>query len=197
MLLDLSAAFDTVDHEKLLKILLNEIGICGQALNWFRSYLTGRCQRVRIEGCSSADIIIRFGVPQGSVLGPVLFNIYIRSLYSTVLTRKLNIHGFADGHQVYKAFKAEQEYQTLIRDVPECFQAISSWMTSHYLQLNPGKTELIVFGASATLSKLKINGVFLSSDICIRLVPSVKNLGFHVDSSLDFKNQVCKSLCIE
>ena len=75
MLLDLSAAFDTVDHDKLLNILRREIGVCGVALQWFTSYLKGRCQRVKIGTFESADITIRFGVPQGSVLGPILFNL--------------------------------------------------------------------------------------------------------------------------
>ena len=78
MLLDLSAAFDTVDHGVLLSILEKELGITGQALKWFRSFLNGRCQKVHISGEESYEIVILFGVPQGSVVGPVLFNIYIR-----------------------------------------------------------------------------------------------------------------------
>ena len=73
MLLDLPAAFDTVDHNKLLNILKYEIELEGKALNWFRSFLCGRCQKVRVEGYESVEILIKFGVPQGYVLGPVLF----------------------------------------------------------------------------------------------------------------------------
>ena len=190
MLLDLSAAFDTVDHSVLLSILEKELGITGQALKWFRSFLSGRCQKVQISGEESYEIIILFGVPQGSVLGPVLFNIYIRSLYSKTLAQKFAIQGYADDHQIYKSFQSLDEYSMLAHEVPKCFQEISQWMTDHYLQLNPGKTEVIVFGSPSILTELSIKGVFLNDGICIRLSPVVKNLGFQLDCQLNFNAQV-------
>ena len=192
MLLDLSAAFDTVDHQKLLNILEREIGISGLALKWFKSYLSGRCQRVRINGTESVEIIIKFGVPQGSVLGPILFNIYIRSIYKTVKSRLFNIHGFADDHQIFKTFRTENEYQIMTSDLPRCFKTINTWMSSHYLQLNPGKTEVIVFGKQNILSKLELKGLFITPDICVRLVSTTKNLGFYLDSGLTFTSQIDK-----
>jgi hypothetical protein len=192
MLLDLSAAFDTVDHQKLLTILETEIGIKGTALDWFKSFLSGRCQRVKIGDHESQEIIIRFGVPQGSVLGPVLFNLYIRSLYSSVTNLKFNIHGYADDHQLYKNFTIAEEYSTMVIDVRECFDQVSEWMNRHFLQLNASKTEIIVFGSPSVLSELSINGVFLKHDACVRLSPVVKNLGFRLDSALTFKHQVSK-----
>ena len=192
MLLDLSAAFDTVDHNKLLQILEQEIGIKGTALKWFRSFISGRCQKVKINEFESHEIIIKFGVPQGSVLGPILFNIYIRSLYSTVTSKRFKIHGFADDHQVYKSFKPDSEYQVLCFDLPKCFQDIETWMTRHYLQLNPGKTEIIIFGSRKVLSELEINGIFLKPSVCIRTVQVAKNLGFHLDSTLRLDPQIKK-----
>ena len=73
VLLDLSAAFDTVDHNSLINILESDFGICGDVLEWFRSYLTGRVQRVIVNQQSSKTFNLNYGVPQGSCLGPVLF----------------------------------------------------------------------------------------------------------------------------
>ena len=82
-------------------------------------------------------------------------------------------------------------------DLPKCFAEIDYWMKDHYLQLNPGKTEIVVFGSQATLAKLQLNGVFIYPSICVRLVPFAKNLGFYLDSSLDFSTQIkrLKSTC--
>ena len=197
MLLDLSAAFDTVDHTKLLHILCKDIGISGNALKWFKRFLSGRCQKVSINGAESTKIIIKFGVPQGSVLGPVLFNIYIRSLYNAVQKLKFNIHGFAYNHEVFKPFSPKYQHAVLANELPSVFNQISKWMAPHYLLQNPGKTEMIVFGCQSTLSNLKINGTFLTQSLCIRFVSTVKNLGFWLDSNLSFKHQITtlKSSC--
>ena len=197
LMLDLSAAFDTVDHSKLLQILQHELGITGKAWDWFKSFLTGRCQKIKVGNEESYEIIIKFGVPQGSVLGPVLFNIYIRSLYNTAHAQNFLIQGYADDHQLYKSFEAREEHVILVNDVPKCFQEINQWMKAHYLQLNPGKTEILVFGSPAVLQELSIRGVFIDSKTCVRLSPVAKNLGFRLDNQLSFKEQIkqLKSSC--
>ena len=80
VMLDLSAAFDTVDHTLLITRLGDRYGIRGEALHWFVSYLSGRQQAVSVRGTMSARTVLRQGVPQGSVLGPVLFNLYMGPL---------------------------------------------------------------------------------------------------------------------
>jgi hypothetical protein len=110
---------------------------------------------------------------------------------------KFNVHGFADDHQIYKSFHPQQEHSVLVNDLPRCFQEINNWMSNHYLQLNPGKTEIIVFGSQQVLQKLRIHGAFISQTICVRFVSNVKNIGFRIDSCLTLRNQVMtlKSSC--
>ena len=83
-LLDLSAAFDTIDHAILLRRLDDWFGVTGKALDWFKSYLTGRCQTIRLGDCLSSEADLKFGVPQGSVLGPLLFTPYTTPLSSMI-----------------------------------------------------------------------------------------------------------------
>ena len=190
MLLDHSAAFDIVHHPKLIKMPKDEIGIRVTAFKWFDSFICGRCQKVKIQDHESEEIIIKFGVPQGSVLGPVLFNIYIRSIYQTIEDTKFIVHGFADDHQVYKSFVKEQEYKILVKELPSCFAEIENWMASHYLQLNAGKAEINVFAKPSLLSDLKIHGTFLTPSTSVRFVSTAKSLGFLLDSQLSMTPQI-------
>jgi hypothetical protein len=100
--LDLSAAFDTIDHSVLLSCLECRFGLNGVVLDWFRSYLSNRKQSVRISGKSSTPSPLLFGVPQGSVLGPVLFTMYLSPLDDIVSLFEVLRHYFADDTQLYK-----------------------------------------------------------------------------------------------
>ena len=190
MLLDLSAAFDTVDHELLLTILEKEIGLGGTVLKWFRSFLTGRSQRIRLGKITSDILIIKFGVPQGSVLGPVLFNLYIRSIYSSVKKLGFNIMGYADDHQIIKSFCSQSQSEVLSAQLQSCFEEVKRWMNRFYLKLNDNKTQIIVFGSRNILKELHIHGINLGANTTIRFVSTVKNLGIHMDNTLTFEKQV-------
>ena len=86
VLQDLSAAFDTIDHSILLEVLENDFCISGMALNWFRSYMSNRSQRIQVSGVGSDKFDLNYGVPQGSCLGPLLFSMYASSLFRVIVS---------------------------------------------------------------------------------------------------------------
>ena len=106
VLLDLSAAFDTVDHDVLHSRLSTDFGIKGTALKWFESYLSNRRQRVSIEGVTSKLFDLDFGVPQGSCLGTLLFLLYSSKLFKIISRHLPSVHAYADDTQLYLSFKA-------------------------------------------------------------------------------------------
>ena len=105
-LLDLSAAFDTIDHDLLLSRLTEWFGIDGVVLQWVRFYLTGRSQLVKVNGVLSTPQLLLCGVPQGSVLGPLLFTMYTTPLSSIITAFGLKHHFYADATQIYTSFVA-------------------------------------------------------------------------------------------
>ena len=104
VLLDLSAVFDTKDHKILLDRLENWVGLSGAVLNWFRSYLEGRSYFVTIGSYESDRVAMTWGVPQGSVLGPLLFNLYMLPLGQILQNNNIDYHSYADDTQIYLAF---------------------------------------------------------------------------------------------
>ena len=191
LLLDLSAAFDTVDHEKLLTILEFEIGITGVALEWFKQFLTNRTQRVKVGDTYSETALLLYGVIQGSILGPRLFNIYIRSVYKRVEPTKFEIVGFADDHQVLKTFAISLKLTALGDDIRNCLSVMAEWMTEFFLCLNQTKTKILVVAPPSVKAEIIISGVILENS-CIRFVESAKNLGVIIDSVLNFEEQIDK-----
>ena len=189
MLLDLSAAFDTVDQVKLLDILQKEIRIEGAALNWFKSFLMERTQRVKINDSYSYITKLLYGVAQGSVLGPDLFNIYVRSLYPYIKPSLFSIFGFADDHQLMKTFVPILQVRAFEDDVNRCLQLISSWMNDFFLCLNPTKTKILVVRPHTLTHCIIMNGTFVNNN-CIRFVKEAKNLGVILDDTLTFEQQI-------
>ena len=196
VLLDLSAAFDTIDHSTLLERLASHFGFAGSALKWFRSYLADRVQSVKIGDILSNPVSLDFGVPQGSVLGPVLFTLYTTPL-SGIITKYVDIchHLYADDTQVYIAITPKNA-TTAIPKLQSCLKDIQLWMAENKLKLNPDKTEFIIIGSKQQQSSLK---QFLPVDILgnqLNPTEKVRNLGVIFDSEFKFSshiNNTCKS----
>jgi len=148
ILLDLSAAFDTVDHQILLERLSDEVGIHGTALNWFRSYLSDRSQRVSVHGVLSRPFDLNCGVPQGSCLGPLLFIIYVSKLFKIVEDYLPDAHCFVDDTQLYLSFKplGNTAQADAIQAMEKCIDAVRKWMIQDWLMINDDKTKFLLVG---------------------------------------------------
>ena len=158
LLLGLSAALDTVDQKKLLTILKNEIQIEGTTLKWFKSFLIGRTQKVKINDSYSDIGKLLFGVAQGSILGPDLFNIYIRSLYPYIQPAHFSIFRFADDHQLMKSFVSVLQVKAF-DDINRCLQMITAWVNDFFLCLNPTKTKILIIRPQSLRDSIILNGI--------------------------------------
>lgn len=190
MLLDNSAAFDTVDHNELILDLSNDIGIRGTALNWFKSFLSGRTQATRVKGCNSEFVDTPYGVPQGSVLGPILFNIYVRKFIKLLNDAGFTVHGYADDHQVTTSFRIEFQYSILCSKLPKLLDLISQFMNSRFLKLNAGKTKLLIFSPQKLCSEIYIDSVYVGNNVYLPVSKEETSLGMKLDSQLLFSPQI-------
>ena len=187
VLLDLSAAFDTVDHKILLKRLEEDVGIKNTALNWFQSYLSDRFNFVHVNNNSSEREQVQCGVPQGSVLGPLLFNLYMLPLGGIIRKHNINFHCYADDTQLYLSIKADESDQLVKLDA--CLRDIKSWMTVNFLRLNTSKTEVLVLGPKNHRDNLA-NCLLTLDNISLSSNSNVRNLGVIFDQDLSFNSHI-------
>ena len=198
-LLDLSAAFDTIDHSILLSRLNTSFGLSGNVLSWFSSYLSNRTQTVLVNGCKSPARELKFGVPQGSVLGPILFVLYTQPLSAIINHHSLIHHSFSDDNQLYVSAHLNQ-LQEIICSSQSCISDVKAWMHNNKLQLNADKTEMIFIASKHTL---RTQSLPCSIDVDgheIILSTSVRNLGVTLDPTLSFEHHisnVCKACYLE
>jgi hypothetical protein len=136
LLLDLSAAFDMINHRILLHRLHNTFGVTGQALEWFKSYLNNRSLAVQIENTRSESRTVAFEVPQGSVLGPILFTCYMTPLGQIFNRHGLQRHFYADDSQLYITFKHPTQTDQAVDSIEQCIVEIRAWMQNNFLKLN-------------------------------------------------------------
>ena len=182
VLLDLSSAFDTVDHRILVSRLEHQVGITGTALSWFKSYLSDRTFAVQLGEFSSPTAPLTCGVPQGSVLGPLLFLLYMLPLGPILAKHNISFHCYADDVQIYLPIKPEttNSFQPLLN----CLQDVKTWMHDNFLALNQNKTEVILFDHSTAIPPNTPDT--LISNIC----PSAKNLGVIFDSTFKLDKHI-------
>jgi hypothetical protein len=192
-LLDQSSAFDVVDHDILLERLRHCFGISGTALNWLKSYLSGRTQYISYHGQSDV-MVVKFGVPQGSVLGPLLFLLYTSEIFALVEEHGFRVHGYADDLQIYEHHDQRQSSNVISR-FSNCVDAVKDWMARNRLRLNPSKTEVIWLGSSRRLKGFPTDPVLISGSW---ITPSkqVRDLGVTIDSELTMIPHVNKLLGI-
>ena len=187
IMLDLSAAFDTIDHTILLDRLQYSFGIKDTVLSWFASYITSRSQSVAINSHSSRPRLLEYGVPQGSVLGPVLFSLYMSPLSQIMIDHGVRYMLYADDSQLYMSLDKDSSSTTITR-LENCVSDIRQWMQLNKLKLNDAKTEVIHFASKYRLPQ-PFHGVTVGNN---SIAPSrtVKNLGVFLDSTLTMSRQV-------
>ena len=146
LLIYLSAAFDTIDHDILLNTLSNTIGVKDRCLSWFAAYLQHRQYTVLIAGEQSRPHKLTCGVPQGSVLGPLLFTIYMTPLASLLKLHGMTYHLYADDTQLFQEFSLSDNTspEMAVRKMERCVTNIRQWMKTNMLKLNDDKTEILI-----------------------------------------------------
>ena len=187
--LDLSAAFNTINHAILLEVLNCYFGITEHALSWISSYLSSRWFQVQVGHLTSKTVENRFlSCQQGSILGPILFNCYASTLMEIILERKDTfLTGYADNHAIIHSFNPDDNNikQILENDIGK----IKMWMEDNQLKMNDAKTEFIVIGTSSGLRKNTLDHVKIGNTE-IQQSSNIKFLGINLDEKLSFKNHI-------
>ena len=191
--LDLSAAFDTIRHDILTSRLSTDFGITGSALSWITSYLSDRTQFIKMGRHSSAPSVLGAGVPQGSVLGPLLFTTYTTPVSDIINQSNISFHQYADDTCLFTVLSCDNP-QTMIQPLIDCVHKIQQWHLANFLQLNPTKSEVMLIGSSHQLNKIKhINSIDIAG-ATLPISKSIKLLGVTLDDHLHFDRHISSTV---
>ena len=186
--LDLSKAFDTLDYNILLR-KLHHYGIRGIALDWFRSYLTDRKMYVDYKGITSKEHNINYGVPQGSVLGPLLFILYTNDLPNTLTVSKSIL--FADDTTIYYS---HSNLNTLYTNLNKDLQILNDWFKTNKLSLNVSKTQYMIFNKKKQRAQDAELNIIIGQEN-VNQVKYTKFLGIYIDENLDWSKHIQQCKC--
>jgi hypothetical protein len=186
ILLDLSKAYDSISHS-LLVAKLKSVGVSGITLDWFISYLSDREQQVRIESDLCKPLPVKYGVPQGSILCPLLFNIYTNELCS--VTTNASVKSYVDDTKLYLFFLLKELNDGLVR-LKEDLNKVTGWCSTNQLLINPDKTQFILFGVNQLLRHVPLNAELPFLDKILKPAGHVKDLGITLDQSLSYSNHI-------
>ena len=182
--LDLSSAFDTIDHSLLLNHLKTTFGISGSALNWITSYLSNRSQSVKLGKLLSRPQTCTSGVPQRSILGPLLFTIYVSPIASLLSQLGVTQHQYADDTQLHIAI-SPSSLSSELHKLESALHTLSYWFSQNWLALNPEKSDAILIGTHQRNNTLNISTINVSGST-VSLSNHIKLLGIILDNNLTF-----------
>jgi len=183
--LDLSAAFDTVDHSLLIERLQLEFGVIDTALDWIRSYLVDRVQFVKMGQHQSDKVALDVGVPQGSVLGPLLFAVYCSPVGDIIFSHGVKYHQYADDTQLRLSMHADNTAEGLAV-LAACTTDVRQWYMQNGLQLNPDKSEALIVGTSSQLTSMSAMSSVSVAGVDLPVADEMKVLGVVLDRRLSF-----------
>ena len=196
--IDLSAAFDTVDHDILLDVLNRQYGLKDTALSWVNSYLRSRFCRVSVNSAKSSIRPLLCSVPQGSCLGPWLYLAYAGTLFD-IIPSNISLYGYADDHIASTRFRTSPSSESRsILDLENCAIEINNWMDQNKLKMNTSKTEFIMFGSSPQINKCTTTHIDIAGEN-IECKSYIRYLGAFLDQNLTLKDHVkhkCRSAMI-